>query len=247
MSLSAKDLAAVLRRQINDQELRFGETIPSQTVLARTYGVSVTTVNRALSELRREGLVRTEQGRGTVVTALPQIVRDARDRYAADKRLQDRGAFAAEIRRLGMTPRSETTIFRDVPPPKVAEFLGTPSGEEVVVRQRSMYADDTLVQIAPSYIPLDIAGGTMLEDTVQTKGGMISTMAQLGYEQEYADEYLTLSRSPTDEETTRFGIGSDQPVFELYHVAYANDRAVEVCVHVGPTHLWNFVYRVPMK
>lgn len=247
VGLSARDLAAVLRQQINDQELKFGETIPSQTTLSATYGVSVTTVNRALGELRREGLVRTEQGRGTIVTALPQIVRDARDRYTDSKRSQDRGAFAAEIRRLGMTPRSETTIVREVPPAKVAEFLGT-GAEEVVVRRRQMYADDTLVQIAPSYIPLSIAGGTMLEDNVQAPGGMVSTMAQLGYEQLYADEYLTPSRTPTDDEATRFGIASDQPVFDLFHVAYdASGRAVEVCHHVGPTHLWQFVYRVPMK
>ncbi|WP_165975763.1 GntR family transcriptional regulator [Actinomadura rubrisoli] len=247
VGLSARDLAAVLRRQINDQELNFGDVIPSQTALSATYSVSVTTVNRALGELRREGLVRTEQGRGTIVTLLPQIVRDARDRYTHSKRSQDRGAFAAEVRRLGMTPRSETTILREVPPPKVAEFLGT-GGEEVVIRHRQMYADDTLVQIAPSYIPLSIAGGTMLEDNVQSPGGMVSTMAQLGYEQVHADEYLTPCRTPTDEESTRFGIASDQPVFDLYHVAYdASGRAVEVCHHVGPTHLWQFVYRVPMK
>lgn len=248
MGLSARDLATVLRSKIRSGELRYGETIPSQSKLAETYGVSVTTVNRALSELRREGLLKPQQGRGTVVTALPRIVRDARDRYTTAKRTEDRGGFAAELRRQGMTPRSETTIRREVPPARVAEFLGLTEGEEVVVRYREMYADDTLVQIAPSYIPLDIAGGTQLEDTVQTKGGMVSTMAQLGHEQEVADEYLTLARNPTDLEATRFGIGTDQPVFELHHVAYTADgRPVEVCVHVGPTHLWDFVYRVPMK
>ncbi|GAA4224847.1 GntR family transcriptional regulator [Actinomadura meridiana] len=248
MGLSARDVAAVLRQKINDQDFKFGEVIPSQTILSKTYQVSITTVNRALGELRREGLVRTEQGRGTVVTSLPHIVRDARDRYTPDKRNQDRGAFAAEARRLGMSPRSDLTISREVPPPKVAEYLGTPAGEEVVVRRRSMFADDTLVQMAPSYIPLDIAGGTMLEDHVQAPGGMVSTMAQLGHEQQYADEYLTPSRPPTEDEATKFGIGTDQTVFELFHVAYdAEGRAVEVCHCVGPTHLWQFVHRVPMK
>lgn len=248
MGLSARDLAAVLRRKIVDQEFKFGETLPSQTVLSKEYGVSMSTVNRALAELRRDGLVRTEQGRGTIVTALPQIVRDARDRYTATKREENRGAFAAEVIRLGMTPRSNTTISREIPPPQIAQYLGTPEGEETVVRARRMYADDTLVQIAASYIPLDIAGGTMLEDHVQAPGGMVSTMAELGYEQVYADEHLTPSRTPTDGEADHFGIGSDQSVFELHHVAYdVTGRAVEVCVHVGPTHLWSFVYRVPMQ
>ncbi|QFG25411.1 GntR family transcriptional regulator [Actinomadura sp. WMMB 499] len=248
MGLSARDLAAVLRRKIQDQEFKYGETLPSQSELAREYGISVSSVNRSLAELRREGLVRPEQGKGTIVTSLPRIIRDARDRYTTPKRNENRGAFAAEVSRLGMTPRSDTNIFRTPPPARVAEFLGTPSGEEVVVRNREMYADDTLVQIAPSYIPLDIAGGTMLEDFVQVPGGMVSTMAELGFEQVHADEFLTPSRTPTPEEAEKFDIRGDQSVFEMFHVAYdATGRVVEVCHHVGPTHLWEFVYRVPMK
>lgn len=246
--LSARDLAAVMRQKINAQEWKYNETIPSQAALADQYGVSVSTVNRALSELRREGLVNPQQGRGTVVTALPKIIRDARNRYTGPMRNQDRGSYAAELRRLGMEPRSGTTVSRAVPPAQVAEFLGTPDGEEVVVRHRMMYADGMLVQIAPSYIPMDIAGGTMLEDLVQEPGGMVSTMAKLGFEQQYADEYLTLARNPTKEEAEAFGIAPDQPVFDMYHVAYdVNNRAVEVCHHVGPTHLWRFIHRVPMK
>lgn len=246
--LSARDLAAVLRRQILEQELKYGETVPPQSELSKRYQVSVSTVNRALGELRREGLVITQQGRGTIVTALPKISRDGRNRYTNEMRNQDRGSYAAEVIRLGMTPRSETTVFRGAPLPRVAEFLRTPEGEEVVVRSRQMYANDTLVQAASSYIPLDIAGGTMLEDLVQEQGGMVSTMASLGFTQVYADEYLTPARNPSNEEADLFGIASDQPVFEMYHVAYTDqDRPVEVCHHVGPSHLWEFVYRVPMK
>ncbi|MDL4775893.1 MULTISPECIES: GntR family transcriptional regulator [Thermomonosporaceae] len=180
---------------------------------------------------------------------MPQITRDARDRYTEPKRAEDRGGFAAEARRQGMTPRSETTVRREVPPPRVAELLGIQPDNEVLVRDRDMYADDILVQKAPSYIPGDIAFGTQLEDLTQPTGGMLTRMKELGFEEIYADEYLTLSRPPTGKELDYFGLQDDQPVFELYHVAYdATGRAVEVSWHRGPVHLWGeFVYRVQMK
>ncbi|MFI0446025.1 UTRA domain-containing protein [Actinomadura sp. 6N118] len=180
---------------------------------------------------------------------MPQITRDARDRYAASKRVEDRGGFAAEVRRQGMTPRSETTVRREVPPARVAELLGIDPDAEVLVRDRDMYADDVLVQKAPSFIPGDIAFGTQLEDLTQPPGGMLTRMKELGYEEVEADEYLTLSRPPTGEEQQYFDIQDDQPVFEMYHVAYdANGRAVEVSWHRGPVHLWGeFIYRVKIK
>ncbi|QXJ21481.1 UTRA domain-containing protein [Actinomadura graeca] len=180
---------------------------------------------------------------------MPQITRDARDRYSAAKRAEDRGGFAAEVRRQGMTPRSETTVRREVPPARIAELLGSEPNTEVLVRDRDMYADDVLVQRAPSYIPADIAFGTQLEDLTQPQGGMLTRMKELGYEEVYADEYLTLSRPPTSDEQAYFNIQDDQPVFEMYHVAYdATDRVVEVSWHRGPVHLWgNFVYRVQIK
>lgn len=73
-------------------------------------------------------------------------------------------------------------------------------------------------------------------------------MAELGFEQVKVDEFLNPSRTPTPEEAAKFGIGADQTVFEIYHVAYdGSGRAVEVCHHVGPIHMWEFVYRVSMK
>lgn len=180
---------------------------------------------------------------------MPQITRDARDRYSAPKRAEDRGGFAAEVRRQGMTPRSETSVYREVPPARIAELLGIEPNTEVLVRDRDMYADDELVQKAPSYIPADIAFGTQLEDLTQPPGGMLTRMKELGYEEIYADEYLTLSRPPTGREQDYFGLQEDQPVFEMYHVAYdRTGRAVEVSWHRGPVHLWGeFVYRVQIK
>lgn len=249
--LSANDIAAVLRDRVlkKDSPYPRGSDFPSQRKLAAEFGVSDSTINRALQGLRRQGLISLGQGRKTKATYMPQITRDARDRYSAPKRAQDRGGFAAEVRRQGMTPRSETTVRRGVPPTRVAELLDIDPDAEVLVRDRDMYADDVLVQKAPSFIPGDIAFGSQLEDLTQPPGGMLTRMKELGYEEVYADEYLTLSRPPTGDEQQYFDIQDDQPVFEMYHVAYdATGRAVEVSWHRGPVHLWGeFIYRVQIK
>ncbi|MCD0450896.1 UTRA domain-containing protein [Actinocorallia sp. API 0066] len=152
------------------------------------------------------------------------------------------GAFDTEIRALGMTPRSQLTVSRAVPPPEVAEILGTPDGEEVLVRHRRMFADDTPVQIAPSYIPLDIAAGTVLEEVEQGQGGMISRLAELGHAQRRMTERVTV-RPPTEEEMAFLDMSADQRVFVITHVGWtAEGRPVEVCLHVMPTHYWEIDY-----
>ncbi|MCP2341620.1 GntR family transcriptional regulator [Actinomadura rupiterrae] len=247
--MSAKDIAAVLRSRILDGSYPRRSVLPSRRALSEEFGTSETTITWALRPLRREGLVSPEQGRGTIVTHMPRITRDARDRYNESKRADDRGGFAAEVRRQSMTPRSETVVRREVPPARVAELLGTEPEQEVLVRYREMYADDVLMQIAPSYIPGDIAFGTQLEDHTQPQGGMLTTMRELGHEEVYADEYLTLARVPDQDEIDRFGISEDQPVFELFHQAYDNaGRVVEVSWHRGPCSRWaEFIYRVRIK
>jgi GntR family transcriptional regulator len=245
--LSSRDIAAILRQQIIDRKWPRGSMLPSEPELALTYDTTRSTINRAIQDLRRDGLVSPRQGRGTTVTFMPPITRDSTARYNKELREQSRGAFAAEIERLGMTPRSQTTVLRELPPPEVAEVLGTPEGEEVVVRHRVMFADDTVVQVAPTYIPLDIAGGTQLEQIEQPAGGMVSTLEQLGFKEVEIEETITLSRAPTEDEQDTLKIGADQAVFEMMHVAFdQSGRAVEATRHVGPAHFWRFKYRFPI-
>lgn len=242
--MSSREIAAALAQKIKQGVWPRGAMLPSEPELASEYDTTRSTINRAMQNLRRAGLVSPRQGRGTTVTFMPPITRDATARYNTDLRTQGAGAFASEITRLGMTPRSDTTVRREVPPPFVAERLGTAEGQEVLVRHRIMYADDQAVQIAPTYIPLDIAEGTQLEQVKQPAGGMVTTMEQLGHREVEIEEILTPAREPTEDEIDILGIGADQNVFELHHLAFdESGRTVEFTVHVGPTHFWRFKSR----
>jgi DNA-binding GntR family transcriptional regulator len=60
-------LAGILRKQIKTGELAPGALLPSESYLQEQYGVSRSTVRRALGILRNEKLVVTITARGTFV------------------------------------------------------------------------------------------------------------------------------------------------------------------------------------
>lgn len=177
------------------------------------------------------------------VTELPPILRNAQARYAASHREQGRGAFDVEVRALGKEPRIEQTIERVTPPASVADILGISADEpSTVVRARKMSAGETPVQLADSYIPVDIAAGTALEQPDSGPGGIISRFAELGHAQVRISERIAV-RPPTTDEAQFLGMTEDQRVYEITHTGWTADgRAVEVCVHVMPTHVWTLEY-----
>jgi GntR family transcriptional regulator len=62
-----EQLAAVLRQIIQSGELQPRDSLPSESQLQQTYGVSRGTIRRALDILKDEELVVTIAGRGTFV------------------------------------------------------------------------------------------------------------------------------------------------------------------------------------
>lgn len=218
-----------------------GSQLPTQEELATRYGVDQATVSRALRVLNACGLTINRRGLRSIVMPIPTLVRDASARYRRAHREQDGagGAYDAQIRALGLTPRVELSVHRGRPPARVAQLLRVdPGSESAIVRSRVMWADDVITQLADSYVSVELFGGTVLEQDEEGVGGMISRMAELGHAQAYVVEERT-GRPPTAQEAAQLGISEDQFVFEIEHVGYtADDRPVEVTVHVMPQSLW---------
>ncbi len=70
-SLSA-GVVAGLKDKILAGDLAPGAKLPSETELVEEYAVSRTVVREAVTRLRAEGLVETQQGRGSFVLAVPE-------------------------------------------------------------------------------------------------------------------------------------------------------------------------------
>jgi len=67
----AQTVVEGLKQQILSGALSPGAKLPSEKDLLESYGVSRTVVREAVSRLQAEGLVETQQGRGSFVLAMP--------------------------------------------------------------------------------------------------------------------------------------------------------------------------------
>ena len=65
-------LIEILERQIAFGELEAGERLPSESELAKQFGVSIITVRNAVGELCKRGLLERKQGKGTFVRKVAQ-------------------------------------------------------------------------------------------------------------------------------------------------------------------------------
>jgi GntR family transcriptional regulator len=73
----------------------------------------------------------------------------------------------------GPRPNTVDVEIGEVPaPPWVAEPLGVAPATMVVYRTRRFIVDDRYVQLAKSYLPTDVAGGTAIMHTDTGPGGM---------------------------------------------------------------------------
>lgn len=244
-----REVADTIRASIESGAYPRGELLPIEEQLAEQLGVHRATVNKALKVLVAEGLVRVHRGKGTFVSKIPKIRRDSAGRQRRDTREegQARGAFDAELRRLGLTARSEVTVDQVSAPADVAERLGAEEGATVLVRRRVMFGDDEPVQMAASYFPLDIAAGSQLAEVDTGPGGAYSRLADLGHAPALFTEDVDV-RPPTEDEARALRMAEDQRVYEIIRTAEtATGRTVEVNVIVLPAHQWRLRFSWPAE
>ena len=235
-------IAELLRQRIADGIYPPGNPLPSEDRLSDELGVSRVTVNRAVGLLRMSGDVKVKRGSGTVVRSLPVIHRDAQARYAA----RHRGSGAGEVEITDLNLKSRT-VYRNIgkvtPPSEVADILGLKANESALLRSRVLFADDEPTQIADSYMPWSLtkqSAALLREDAGQ--GGSYGRLADIGLGPARFMEDITV-RPASDDERRTLGLEVTQPVFEIWHVAYtADDKPIEVAIHVMPGHLWKLRY-----
>ncbi|MFL3870581.1 UTRA domain-containing protein [Streptomyces griseobrunneus] len=173
------------------------------------------------------------------------ILRDARTRYTTGQREENgaRGAFDAELRRSGRTPRTEVSVSRAAAPADVAQLLGIDG--DVVVRAREMFDGDRVIQLVTTYIPVDVAEAAGIEQVDTGVGGIISRMKEAGFDQgDTAVEDIEL-RPATSEEATRLGLPEGADVLTINHIGTADGRVVEVTQHVLGKG-WMLRYAAPL-
>ncbi|MGH3144376.1 MAG: GntR family transcriptional regulator [Rubrobacter sp.] len=206
-----------LTERIESGEIGVGDRLPSEADLVADFGVSRTTARRALDELRRQGLVRREPGRGT---------------FLASPRLRSNLAylhsFSEEIERWGYTPgvwlasQEEVTAGEEV-----ASWLDVVVGEEVLFVRRLRLADERPIFVCDSHLPV-----TRFPALKDADYGSISLSRlfeeRTGRKIEHARQWIGAAAA-APEVAALLEIESDVPVLKVRRITYVTgDRPIEV-------------------
>lgn len=225
--VASRRLASKLRAVIQSGELQPGDRLPSERELAATHGVARNTAREAVRQLSEAGLVTAQHGRGVFVRAKPRLMRFGQRRYS--KKLRDEtgvSPFHAEVLAQNRVPNAFLTeIGRVVPPAEIAERLEVdPNTESVVRRENWYFADAEPMQIGVTYIPWEIAEGSVLaiNDSLG-KGDLYARFEEKGHLITYTREEVT-ARMPTPEEVRGLMLPNGVPVLVVLHTGLDQNR-----------------------
>ncbi len=115
--------------------------------MAKSFGVSIITVRKAVSELVEKGLVEKKQGKGTFVCQR-KVTKDM-------KKLQ---SFSEMCAHMGMKAGGRMLENRlELASEKIARLLNVEKGSQVIYISRVRYADGMPMAIERNYFPLKYA------------------------------------------------------------------------------------------
>ena len=140
-------LIEILERQIAFGELEAGERLPSESELAKQFGVSIITVRNAVGELCNRGLLERKQGKGTFVRKV-KYMRDSRTLSSFTESCRDQGMIPG-----GRTLEKSTVVLN----PKIARRLEQAPGSQGIYMSRLRFADREPVIIERNYFPMKYA------------------------------------------------------------------------------------------
>ncbi len=120
-------IADRLRERLLSGELNAGARLPSEPTLARSLGVSRSSLRAAIALLEADGLLRRQHGSGTYVTDYPQLRDDLSRNFAVSEMIAATGLQPGTIdARTSMEPA----------PPEVAAAFDVPPGTLLSVLRR---------------------------------------------------------------------------------------------------------------
>ncbi len=162
-----RQIADQIRMEIADTQVE--TKMPAETVLAERFGVNRHTVRSAIAALVSEGVLRSEQGRGTFVTGR------ARLRYPIRRRTRFSSGLEGQAQNLKTALLSHATEPAGL---KVAEALGLSSGDPVI-RLETLGAADG-VPVSRSSAWLDAARFGAIAKFLVERESMTLALAALG-------------------------------------------------------------------
>jgi GntR family transcriptional regulator len=228
-----------------------GERLPSEHELADQYQTSRPTARRAVAQLKAEGLVITEQGKGTFVRPRHHV----RLLLSGTNYRKHRGlglpGFNAQVLEQGQSPaqliRGVATVRAPV---EVSMRLDIAEEAPVVVRRRLFLIGQEPVALCDSYYPVELAQGTVIAEHRKIRGGVhafIEDPAGPVHRKVTRSVDELVGRMPTHQEAKDLKLATGVPIIRVLRTIYdADDQPLEVQDTIAAADRHEFRYEVSM-
>jgi len=238
-------IADELRDQILNEAVRPGARLPSEHDLMETYGAARQTVRKAIAELKSEGLLDSERGRGVFVRARAPIVRSANELLSAERWQGDATSSPPEA--ASQDAEVEVTVGRARATADVAARLGLRESAAVLVRRERTFDSERTLEVSTTYLPVELARGTAIERQDVSGREVFAELERLGHRLERFTERVA-TRMPRPAEARSLDLGPGTPVVLIARTAWGSDgRPVAVSDDVMAADRYELVYEVPAR
>lgn len=237
-------LADRIRRAIESGEYAPGDDLPTFDTLAE-WGYGRPIAQQALQLLKSEGLIDSGQGRRTKVRERRTIIAESAS-YTTPAGDGAWMTWKRKLSELGMEGKQRLGQVGEIPAPEeVAALLDLTPGDPVLHRPRVMLADNRPVQLADSYYPLSVAGGTPLAEQRLVPGGSYAQLTAAGFPPvDYLEEVMFRVAMPGEQSALE--VGSGEHVIAMTRTVMSHgERPVECCIMILRADQHKLVYRLP--
>lgn len=175
-------IAQQLRNNIQASVYKVGDRLPPESQLSQQFSVNRNTIRQAISLLKQEGLLRSERGSGTFVTAPIRYAIGQRVRYNEALKAQGHSAAFMLIRAV--------EVSADI---SVATKLNIQQGASVAHVERLGTANGEPISVGSGYFPLALFPDLLSEESLSylVEVGSISRWLR----DRYAIDHIRLSTS----------------------------------------------------
>ncbi len=218
-------VVAEIKSRIERGQYPPGSLLPSEHQLVSDFGVSRPTIVKALSALRQDGWIDTQQGRGSFVRGRPALAGAERTRPAQDVLELPEASLSGVLVQAGVK----------LAPGYVTRLLDLEAGAKAFLRQLLLGDGEGPVELASMWLPIDLASGTglaspdLLDESIRHH-----LQARKKIRFDHAVERIS-ARQPTAEEAGLLQVPPDAPVLNVIVTAYdATARPLQVVDIVLP-------------
>jgi GntR family transcriptional regulator len=204
-------LYRVLSQALAEGRFGAGEPLPSEPRLMRDYGISRSTVRRALARLEAEGRIERKRGSGTF----------ARDQKAGTAAARDLSSVLDGMAASSATTTSRTVAFQRIPTPAFLLSERPGFGATALLFRQVRYIQREPMVLETAYLPEEIGGGLTRRQLGGEAGGgaaILTLLAALGHRSATLErEFAALEADPLAANSLRLAVGA--PVFNVRTLA----------------------------